>query len=135
MFDYRFLTYNYVCYCYRLLVVLVGGSNSGCNCGNSSTNRCNSSSGDCIYITYSCSYSVCCTCLNIYMLCLLGSVSVDEAFVFLKTYSMEPLFVWCTPVVVCVNEQGQVLRGVSEWSLGPLCLYLSTFIHGRGMHG
>ena len=33
-------------------------------------------------------------------LCLLGCVSVDEAFVFLKTYFMEPLFAWCTPVVV-----------------------------------
>ena len=32
--------------------------------------------------------------------CLVGCVSVDWAFVFLKTYSMEPLFAWCTPVVV-----------------------------------
>ena len=78
----------------------VGGSNSGCNCGNSSTNKCNSSSSDYIYITSSSSYSVCCTCTNIHMLCLLGCVSVDEAFVFLKTCFMEPLFAWCTPVVV-----------------------------------
>ena len=77
----------------------VGGSKSGCNCGNSSTNKCNSSS-DYIYITSSSSNSVCCTCTNIHMLFLLGCVSVDEAFVFLKTYSMEPLIVWCTPVVV-----------------------------------
>ena len=65
-----FFTYNYVCYCY------------------------------CIYITSSGSNCVRCTCTNIHMLCLLGCVSVDEAFVFLKTYSMEPLFAWCTPVVV-----------------------------------
>ena len=84
----------------------VGGSNSGCNCDNSSTNKCNSSSGDCINITSSGSNSVCCTCTNKHMLWLLGCVFLDEAFVFLKTYSMEPLFAWCTPLVVCVDEQG-----------------------------
>ena len=36
----------------------VGGCNSGCNCGNSSTNKCNKSSSYGIYITYSCSNSV-----------------------------------------------------------------------------
>ena len=78
----------------------LGGSNSSCNCGNSSTNKCNNSSSDSIYITCSGSNCAHCNCTNIHMLCLLGCVSADEASVFLKTYSMEPLFAWCTSVVV-----------------------------------
>ena len=95
--DVTVVTYN----CILLLSVTcnVGSSNNSCNCGNSSTNKCNSSS-DSIYITCSGSNCAHSSCTNIHMLCLLGCVSVDGAFVFLKVYSLEPLFAWCTPVVV-----------------------------------
>ena len=113
-----------------------------CNCGNSSTNKCNNSSSG--------SNCIRCTCTTIHMLWLLWCLSVvDKLFVFLKTYSLEPLFAWCATVVVCVNEQGTstkrckgmelstsaplskhmvpVLRLVKWRSLVHLRLYLSTW--------
>ena len=60
---------------------------------------------------------------------------MDEAFVFLKTYSMEPLVAWCPPVVVWeswgpgVTRGGQGFTRTSTWTHS---LYL--LIHSRSGH-
>ena len=58
---------------------------------------------------------------------------MDKVFVFLKTYSLEPLFAWCTPVVVCVNEQGTSTKRCKGMELSTSAP-LSKHIHSRSRH-
>ena len=51
----------------------------------------------------------------------------------LKTYFMVPLFAWCTPVVVCVNEQGTSTKRCKGMELSTSAP-LSKHIHSRSRH-